>query len=454
MHLTKAIAVIALSWRIITSIGVAAIDPNEALAYYGQNQDRLEGSLIVRFQESNESISQGKSQANRRLWEVRLGEERSCVINNYRRNLADPNIPLDEGAWRDFYLWDGQRGIEYSDSPNRPRARLRHDNMYESYRRDYWPGSPLFGVRTANNDRIDTVLRRCESMSVREEKVKVGSTDCYVIDAKEEYTSYTLYLSPGHGYSIVQADVIIKPGGVYFRDTTLKQGDITIYRLRNVRIEQKGETFVPMEWDLEFIRSIDGWNNTLKIQTTVSEILFDPNHIELKSFVPKVRKGTWVRDESEGDGYYWGAQREDAIPVFRDALNRAKQSQKNVLLIEGAPWCSWCLYLDDYLARATVARILAKDYEIIKLDSSELRNTRSILDPYRQGEAQGGIPWCAFLKADGKCTTRTVGFSVSIVDTLSQARLRITEDELQTLRRELIEMQKSKGIKDGKGICD
>ena len=95
----------------------------------------------------------------------------------------------------------------------------------------------------------------------------------------------------------------------------------------------------------------------------------------------------------------WKVAAKDADAVVSEALAKASSEGKRVFLRFGAPWCGWCHKLDDYLARPEVAKALADDFVLAKVDVDRMTRGRDVMKKYRP-ETSGGIPW--FVILDGK----------------------------------------------------
>jgi hypothetical protein len=169
---------------------------------------------------------------------------------------------------------------------------------------DAWPGSPLFGIRYHKAERIDTKLRQCETLSVRDEMETIDSEACYVIDAKSPTSTYTVWLNPKRGYSISHA--VIKHGPGTQGRWVLSENEDRSLTVSDVRFQQIGEVHVPMAYNLYSERRRDGvvWRHGT-IRGKVTDISFNPDHEKLASFVPKMRDGTLVRDSDFGIEYQW-----------------------------------------------------------------------------------------------------------------------------------------------------
>ncbi|HWE40234.1 MAG TPA: thioredoxin family protein [Isosphaeraceae bacterium] len=103
----------------------------------------------------------------------------------------------------------------------------------------------------------------------------------------------------------------------------------------------------------------------------------------------------------------WTAPQADADAKLEKALAEAKSKGKMVFLHFGAPWCGWCHRLDDFLARPDVAEVVGRDFVMLKVDTDRDRGGSALWT--RFNPARGGIPWFAFLDADGKALTTSDG---------------------------------------------
>jgi hypothetical protein len=86
----------------------------------------------------------------------------------------------------------------------------------------------------------------------------------------------------------------------------------------------------------------------------------------------------------------------DAHDLLREALAKARQENKRVLLQETATWCGPCQMLSQWLVKN---RQWETDYVWVKMDQ-RWTGAEEIMKELR-GDAGGGIPWIAILDADG-----------------------------------------------------
>jgi len=279
----------------------------DLLDKYAQNQDKLNSSVIAKF-ECEEKFVEGNEVTIDRVppSEVRLDGQKYFACTNYEYDkVSDTTLPLDETDYRKFTLWDDERRIKYYDYVEVSRASISRQDKPGAIFASEWPGSPLFGIRYHKAERIDTVLRQCETLSVRDEMEIIDSEACYVIDAKSPTSSYTLWMNPNRGYSISQAVIKLGPGTQGAFDVLSENEDRSL-TVSDVRFQQIGEVHVPMAYNAYFERRRDGVVYSKgTVRGKVTDITFDPDHEKLASFVPKMRDGTKITDKDFGLRFRW-----------------------------------------------------------------------------------------------------------------------------------------------------
>ncbi len=101
----------------------------------------------------------------------------------------------------------------------------------------------------------------------------------------------------------------------------------------------------------------------------------------------------------------------DGAQQITEALARAEQDNKRVLLQFGANWCIWCHRLHELFTNdRDIARKLLYEYELVLIDVAEIDGKRhnDDIDARYGRPTRGGLPVLVVLDADGKrITTRT-----------------------------------------------
>lgn len=138
----------------------------------------------------------------------------------------------------------------------------------------------------------------------------------------------------------------------------------------------------------------------------------------------------------------------DARTLLADALKRASQTNKRVLVQQTATWCGPCRALSEFLGNQR--SVWEKDYIWIKMDERWL-HVEEVMKPIREDDS-GGIPWMAILDAKGKTLATSdnsegenIGFPSyedpdgikHFMHMLKSTAQRLTEDELKALRKAL-----------------
>jgi hypothetical protein len=170
----------------------------------------------------------------------------------------------------------------------------------------------FYGDTLHDGNRVDSVLRKAKSISVRDGMELVGASKCYVIDAISNRGKYTLWIDPEHGYNIAKAEVFrwtrecIAAIGERARGMTRSMS----CSIRNVRFKKIEDVWVPVEADTERrSENTKGRVVLLKVHLKRTEVILDPDHKALRSFYPddippevEIRRIGWTGDPPERAG--------------------------------------------------------------------------------------------------------------------------------------------------------
>jgi thioredoxin-related protein len=97
-----------------------------------------------------------------------------------------------------------------------------------------------------------------------------------------------------------------------------------------------------------------------------------------------------------------------AQDILNEAIAQAHSSNRTVMVIFHASWCSWCKRLDKAFADPDVKTIVDKNYVVTHLDVLERKEKKETLENAggveimkKFGGEKSGLPFIAFLDAKG-----------------------------------------------------
>jgi thiol-disulfide isomerase/thioredoxin len=142
----------------------------------------------------------------------------------------------------------------------------------------------------------------------------------------------------------------------------------------------------------------------------------------------------------------------NADHVYKQALALAQKENKRVFLQFGAPWCGWCHRLEDFLAEPQIAKIMAQDYILVKIDLDRMAGAKAIDKRIRKKGR--GIPWHAILDAGGKVLITSdgpkgnIGFPLRpaeiahFIRMIKETSRNITSGQISAIEKTLSQQQK------------
>jgi hypothetical protein len=313
----------------------------ELLGRYSANQDKLNRSLIVRAECSSQVCTNDVFDANfGGPVEVRWDGKRGLYLANYHvKDRKELKGPLDETDAYRFTLWDGERRFVYYDVPPVPGrpveayADLSKRGSLNDVFTEQMSGTPLFGIHYRGRDRIDAVLRGYENLRVREQTEAVGPDGCYVIEASDAVSTWTVWLDPQHGYGIARASIHLGPGARNGERSWSGQ-EYSRYVLSDVEFREIDGVHVPMAYTQseEFRAEEIGVRKATK-RVKVTDVVLNADHEALGSFVPKMREGARVFDVDHGLTYYWRSGK--LVPDIDEAAVKDMDTMVESLLAQG-----------------------------------------------------------------------------------------------------------------------
>lgn len=270
----------------------------ELLDKYAETQGRFQ-SFIAKVEISRSGFSTGlmagKPWKGRYITEcdARFDKRRASVRSRSWGLINPQSFFTKDKPYYVSGLWDGETHFQYTEAREEPVhlsiGKAKVANMREGIIKQKYSGKFFMGYFYPFSGRIDSVLRKAGRLSVRRRMEQVGGSPCYVIDAVQEKDKYTVWIDPQHGYHIAKA-VVERP-----RSNVQGLQGFKV-ELKNVRFKEINNKWVPVAANLEDRFDYQkGHYGTDKYNVKVTEMVFDPDHDALRSFVPDdIKDGTKV----------------------------------------------------------------------------------------------------------------------------------------------------------------
>jgi hypothetical protein len=281
----------------------------EILDRFSENRKKLKSYIIKQHEVYIGSYTEGRFRDEARI-EFRYDGKRYCRQRDSWGSYGGMRGKVSKDKpQRQTILYDGEKIYIHTQPGNdagkgfigvlaEPDKKLVEDNGYNS--------DPLHGEFCSERQYIDTIFRDAGSkVTVRAKPERVGDSDCYVVDAKTNRGRYTVWLDPNHGYNIAQAEVSKSGKDILFTqpvDETPKQKGSPARHVsdresvKDVRFKKIGDLWVPWEATIKGdTRYSDGSKGSCTYRMECTELVVNPDHDALRSFVPKFPNGTMVR---------------------------------------------------------------------------------------------------------------------------------------------------------------
>ena len=274
---------------------------SELLGKYAATQNKLR-SFIAKAESKIEYVRLGLSgRTEKQNCEFRLDSNRVC-----HRSFTLPG----KTDYRSF-LWDGKSCIQYRQSSQLTDGWVYVEKNDQNKKRlvsTEYKGAALIGICAGDYDRIDSILRKADKISLKKETEQVGDSQCYVVEGVTKRGVYKVWIDPEHGYTIAKIEARKSKGDLIRGGGRVKTG--TSFSLKNVRFEKIDDIWVPMEADMEHAE--DNGAKTTKWHHKRTQMTLNPDRNVLGSFVPDdIPNGAKVHIAGNAGKYIW----QDGRPI-------------------------------------------------------------------------------------------------------------------------------------------
>ncbi|MHC4334368.1 MAG: hypothetical protein ACYSUV_11545 [Planctomycetota bacterium] len=279
----------------------------ELLDKYAETQEKLRSFIIKSTVSLKKERKPGKAGKGVLMNELRCDGERVCL----RSHWGSPPEESYRSDTYDGYNYITFNGAKFWMSRGDDARRNAHNNICIGCGGEEVRGY-FYGDMLHDGNRVDSVLRKAKSISVRERMGRVGRTKCYVIDAVSKRGKYTLWIDPEHGHNLAKAEVFRGPRECVAAIGERAKGMTkSMYcSIRNVRFKKIEDVWVPVEADTER-RSENTAGSVLlqKVHLKRTEVILNPDHEALRSFYPddippgaEIRSTGWTGRPPEREG--------------------------------------------------------------------------------------------------------------------------------------------------------
>jgi len=231
-------------------------------------------------------------------------------------NQSMINIPADKPISR---LWIKSGTLDYFHQVNKVGHLIDRVERFNTTRPEIPIPTSTVGIShilgyVDADERMDTVLRKADRVTLRSKTEKVGDTDCFVVDADTKYGRCLIWIDPEHGYHAARIRHRAEEGQYLHRDI-VPEGSFATGYYEVLRFEQIDNTWVPFEVKAGFHRTVGGPEYYMDEEAVYkrTKILVNPDHGELGSFSdpvyenpandPELENGTLVKDNDKE--YIW-----------------------------------------------------------------------------------------------------------------------------------------------------
>jgi len=294
---------------------------SELLDRYAATQDKLQ-SFISKCESSSSGDSSFLNKKDSPLYvscEARVDGNRTNVRRQMWGRINDNIYTTKDNPLYQSRLWEGKTFFQHDRNTYNPRGypgtviMTKSKKINDKYNRGkntirQYSGVNLMGIFPNDDDRVDSMLRKANTISVRDETENIGGSNCYVIEADTKHGEYTVWIDPEHGYNIAKAIIKRGPGDVVFQSNYILPENDQIYSsLENVKFKKVDDVWVPVEADVKDERDFpDGKFHKGEAHLKITEFILNPEFKD-SDFVPDdIPNGARVYVlDSPGITYTW-----------------------------------------------------------------------------------------------------------------------------------------------------
>ena len=140
-----------------------------------------------------------------------------------------------------------------------------------------------------SDERLDALLRKADSISLRKRTARVGGSDCFVLQAHTKYGQYTVWLDPNHGYHPAKVRHEAK-AGEYLHHHIIPAGSIGTGYLDVLKFKKVDGIWVPVEARAGYHRTMGAPKYYMGEDKHYkrTKIVLNPDHDKLGSFADPI----------------------------------------------------------------------------------------------------------------------------------------------------------------------
>lgn len=304
----------------LPSLASENISITNILDKYRETQDRLQ-SFIAKSENTMESTlsTNPGGTLSYKVSEFRTDGDRV----DYRAHIWKPDTkdnltPTENASYRSF-IWDSKSFFEHRRSIADTGISFITDNDSKKQNQVsvIYHGAPLMGIFFGDDQRIDHILQKASTISLRDKTENVAGSDCYIIDAETQHGSYTVWIDPKHGYNIAKAKLEKDEFDIAWNGKTINELDPQnanapiknrrgfgkrtrlSFSLQKVHFKKVGDLWAPMETDYQYKKFYeDGRVVTVTNHHKRTEINLNPDFTAVGAFISDIPDGTSVYLES------------------------------------------------------------------------------------------------------------------------------------------------------------